>query len=722
MDISWHYLAANYYQGLEMLAAVVAVLILLSSLDDLFFDAWYWLRRGYRRLTIERVRRPLTPAQLRERTAQPLAIMVPAWKEYDVIAAMIENMVKVLDYRQYVVFVGTYCNDEATIAEVERMRRRYKQLRRVEVPNPGPTCKADCLNWIVKAIFLHEKQHNMQFAGVILHDSEDVLHPLELQLFNYMLPRMDMVQLPVMSLEREWHELVAGTYMDEFAEWHGKDMQVRESMSNVVPSAGVGTCFSRRALMALSANSHDEPFNTRSLTEDYEVGAHLSRLGMKQIFAMFPVQFQVRRRAWFGLRPDRDLTVSMPLCVREYFPNTFKTAYRQRARWTLGIGLQSWETIAWRGSLAARYILLRDRKGIVTAFISILAYLLVVQLGLFLAAKHFGVWTVYYPSIFTNSTWFNTLITFNLGAMIWRAFSRAYFVNKLYGWEHAIMSVPRMVVGNFINFMAVARAWRMFMAYLFKGKAMAWDKTMHDFPSEDRLGQKHQKLGDLLTAWQAIDEEKLADALSTQAELSMPLGRVLVSKGWLDDETLAEAIAFQADLPRAQFNETTLQALSAKLPAALRTRWRTVCIGLTDTGQTVLAAANPLSAAVIEQLTEVLGQSPLVHIAREGEIAACLRLLAGITLGFDADQDLGVPLLGDLLIERAMVKREVVDRLMESYQPARHGRIGDYLADHGALSREAVEEAVREQQRLRQARKAQMASEQAELSPLELAA
>jgi adsorption protein B len=345
------------------------------------------------------------------------------------------------------------------------------------------------LNWIVKAIFLHEKQHNMQFAGVILHDSEDVLHPLELQLFNYMLPRMDMVQLPVMSLEREWHELVAGTYMDEFAEWHGKDMQVRESMSNVVPSAGVGTCFSRRALMALSANSHDEPFNTRSLTEDYEVGAHLSRLGMKQIFAMFPVQFQVRRRAWFGLRPDRDLTVSMPLCVREYFPNTFKTAYRQRARWTLGIGLQSWETIAWRGSLAARYILLRDRKGIVTAFISILAYLLVVQLGLFLAAKHFGLWTVYYPSIFTNSTWFNTLITFNLGAMIWRAFSRAYFVNKLYGWEHAIMSVPRMVVGNFINFMAVARAWRMFMAYLFKGRAMAWDKTMHDFPSEDRLGQ-----------------------------------------------------------------------------------------------------------------------------------------------------------------------------------------------------------------------------------------
>ena len=59
----------------------------------------------------------------------------------------------------------------------------------------------------------------------------------------------------------------------------------------------------------------------------------------------------------------------MPLCVREFFPDTFRTAYRQKARWTLGIGLQSWEQIGWQGSLANRYLLLRDRKGIVTSFV-----------------------------------------------------------------------------------------------------------------------------------------------------------------------------------------------------------------------------------------------------------------------------------------------------------------------------------------------------------------
>ena len=63
---------------------------------------------------------------MHERAEQPIAIMVPAWHEYDVIAAMVEDIVRVLDYRNYVVFVGTYQNDPATIAEVERMRARYK--------------------------------------------------------------------------------------------------------------------------------------------------------------------------------------------------------------------------------------------------------------------------------------------------------------------------------------------------------------------------------------------------------------------------------------------------------------------------------------------------------------------------------------------------------------------------------------------------------------------
>lgn len=47
---------ASYYTALEHVAAVAAVIILISSIDDLFIDAWYWARKIYRKLTVERRR------------------------------------------------------------------------------------------------------------------------------------------------------------------------------------------------------------------------------------------------------------------------------------------------------------------------------------------------------------------------------------------------------------------------------------------------------------------------------------------------------------------------------------------------------------------------------------------------------------------------------------------------------------------------------------------
>ncbi|EFF76459.1 glycosyl transferase family protein [Achromobacter piechaudii] len=544
-SLYWPYFIADYYRGLEVVTAIVGVIILLSSLDDLFIDGWFWLRELRRSLTIKRRYAALTAEQLRAKPEQPLAIMVPAWLEYDVISSMLETMVSTLEYKDYMIFAGTYQNDQRTIDEVERMRRRYRKLIRVEVPHDGPTCKADCLNWIVQAIFAQNAKQPVPFAGVILHDSEDVLHPLELKYYNYLLPRIDFIQLPVTSLERHWHELVAGTYMDEFAEWHTKDLVVRESLSKMVPSAGVGTCFSRRALEQLAEETNNQPFNTDTLTEDYDIGARLAQRGMKQIFGKFEVEYVTRRRAWFGLGREKVSTVRMPLGVREYFPNTFRTAYRQKARWTLGIGLQGWQQVGWTGSLANRYLLFRDRKGLVTSFVAILAYVLLANFFVFFLADKFGWWKVYYPSYFRPGGWLVTLMWLNAIALLLRVVQRAYFVGRMYGWEHAVLSIPRMIVGNFINAMAAARAWRLFIAHLVTGKRLAWDKTMHDFPSTDQLSQQRQRLGELLLSWQAIDQDTLARALEIQAREKKPLGQILTEQGWLDEGTLNEAIDFQ---------------------------------------------------------------------------------------------------------------------------------------------------------------------------------
>jgi adsorption protein B len=697
--MTWDLLLAEYNSGLEVLAAILALVIFISSLDDLFIDLWYWSRRIFRRAKVEsqpRYRR-LSVEQLRDREEQPLAIMVPAWQESDVIAAMVQNMVEVLEYRNYRVFVGTYPNDRPTIDEVEKMVRRYPQLQRVEVPHPGPTSKADCLNAVVDAIFAHEREHGMEFAGVVLHDSEDVLHPLELKFFNYLLPRKDMIQLPVASLEREWYELVAGTYMDEFAESHAKEMVVRESVSGMVPSAGVGTCFSRRALLGLVGATRNKPFNVDSLTEDYDVGMRLSQLGMTSIFGVFPVTFHINRTAW-GSKKQRELLLSMPLCVREYFPDNFRAAYRQKARWVLGIGLQSWEQIKWRGrSTAARYLLLHDRKGVVTSFVSILAYLLVLHFIIFYLGLATGWWHAYYPSLFQEGSIWRKMIYINAFFLALRAAHRVYFTSVLYGWEHGLMALPRMVVGNFVNCMAVARAWKMYLSYLFKGTRLAWDKTAHEFPSSAQLARRRQRLGELLQQWNAVEPAALERALEKQAGSHLPLGRVLVSNGWLDEETLAEAIAYQADLPRAHLSAELVRAHARDLPLALAIRHRTVCMGRNKNNRLVLAVTSPLAAPALAEVTAALGEEPVQRVAREGELAVALRLLREGEQDAKAPPVPSGPLLGDMLIERGLLQRDQFEAAMSDYKPDHHGRIGDYLVERRVLPREMVEQVVQEQ-------------------------
>ncbi|WP_029006083.1 glycosyl transferase family protein [Azorhizobium doebereinerae] len=692
------YGGAEYYIVLEWFAAVTAVVIAISSLDDLFIDVYFWVREVYRNLTVKRLFHPLTTEQLQEKSPQPFAIMIPAWREADVIALMLETMVSSLDYRDYVIFVGTYPNDPRTVAEVERMRRRYKQLQRVELPHGGPTSKADCLNWVIQAIFHYEEIHRIEFAGVVLHDCEDVVHPMELYLLNYLLPRKDLVQLPVVSLERHWYELVASTYMDEFAEWHGKDLPVRESLSGMVPSAGVGTGFSRRALLALCAENAGRPFNVDSLTEDYDIGLRLSRLSMKSIFVRFPVRYEIRRRSIFGAEHATEL--QMPLCVREYFPDSFRAAYRQKARWTLGIALQSWRQIGWPGSLATKYLLFRDRKTLVTSLFGMLAYVLVIHFLLFYVAASLGFWTVRFPPVFADNTWLEWVLIFNLASLILRAVQRGYFVSRIYGFEQGLLSVPRMVVCTAVNFMAAARAWRVFIQNVLFGTAVTWDKTAHVFPTADQLLARRRRLGDLLMSWQVLDGGRLQQALAEQAERDLPLGRILISQGWLDDEILAEAIAVQSDLPRFQLTADEVKRHGDDLPRALSIRHRAISIGLGEDGQPRVAVGGPLSSDGLLAIGTVFGAIPQQYVARESEITSALRLLSE-AVGDVAQADRsGVPLLGDLLIERRLVKRADFEAAMEDYRPERDGRIGDHLVTRGVVTRAAVEAAFEAQRRM----------------------
>src|SRR5918992_1626783 len=444
-----------------------AALIFVSALDDAFLDAYYWLSSARRR------KRALT--HLEEKAESEFAIMVPAWKEHDVIAAMIENTVKTLDYQAFRIYCGVYRNDAATAAEVDRMVARYSErVVRVDVPHDGPTCKADCLNHIVRRILWQESQGARPVAAIVLHDSEDVIHPLELKLFNTLLPGADLVQLPVLSLRRAWRDFTAATYIDDFAEAHGKDMAVREALIGLVPGAGVSTCYSRRAMAALWKASEGEPFNTASLTEDYDLSFRLRSLGMTQTFAHVNVGSSPKRPAHVPAR-----TASL-VATHEYFPDKFKAAYRQRARWVLGIPFQGWKHMRWKGNLLQRYFLFRDRKVLLMAPAGPLAYLLVLNYALGLSfgsdALESALRTV------LSAPMLQELLVLNLAFMCNRGLQRAYFVGRYYGALHGALSLLRTPVNNLINFCAAMRAWRQFIAHAVTGKKLTWDKTAHVYP------------------------------------------------------------------------------------------------------------------------------------------------------------------------------------------------------------------------------------------------
>jgi adsorption protein B len=610
----------HYVHSLSFLTVVVAIGLALSAADDLFVDGWFWARELFRRIKIHPHHPRLRPVDLHGRAEQPFAIMVPAWKEDDVIAQMIENAVREIDYANYVIFVGTYINDQETIFEVERMRRRYRRVIRVEVPHGGPTCKADCLNNIVAAIRKYEVENGLTFAGSVLHDAEDVIHPLELKYFNYIVPRKDLIQLPVVSLERRYRDLVAGVYMDEFAEWHAKDLVVRESLGRSVPSAGVGTCFSHLAMRTLSEQHPDAPFNTASLTEDYDIGARLTAAGLTSMLARFDVPFQVKRRRFFGLVAPRTVEVHMPLCVREYFPNKFRHSYRQKARWTLGISLQGWEQLGWSSSWRENYFLYRDRKSLFSPTIQILSYIVLLNFLILLLLSMGSIALQALP----QEKWFEVLLGFNAVALILRTSQRIYFVSGIYGWEHGVLSVPRTIVGSLINFTATARAIKLFVISKITGIPAVWDKTTHEFPKREELAQERLMLGEILLEWGSLEESGLDRALTKQAGEKRPLGEVLLEEGLVDEETLADALAVQNEMARTFLTGEKVAASTTLMPAETMLAYGVLAIGRNDVGSMILAVKGPVAKGAADELADQLGGAPMFTIVRATEFDAAM--------------------------------------------------------------------------------------------------
>jgi adsorption protein B len=458
-------LLAAWHIGLRELLLILAIGIAVSGIDDLFIDLMFFTRTLWRRLTIYRRHDRATAQSLRLAEPAPIAIIVPAWDESAVIGAMLANLLARLDYPHFRVFVGLYPNDPAGRTVVDAIAD--PRLETVICTQSGPTTKADCLNHLWAGVVAHEAATGTQFKAVVLHDAEDVVHPQELWIDDALIPRLAMVQLPVMPLPDPQSRWVSGHYLDEFAESHAKDLVVREALGAAVPSAGVACAIDRQMLGRIADAAGGQPFDARCLTEDYELGHRIKALG--------------GRGALVRVRSGDETVV---VATREHFPATFDAAVRQKSRWLTGIALAGWDRLGWPGGLADRYMLLRDRKALLASALTMAAYGAAVLVVIDWALRRSLPETATMPPVMTPAI--RALLWFNAALLGWRLVMRAGFTAHAYGGGEAMRAVPRALVGNVINAAAAWAAVGRYRAMMRGGEAALWDKTVHQYPVEGR--------------------------------------------------------------------------------------------------------------------------------------------------------------------------------------------------------------------------------------------
>ncbi|TGX55224.1 glycosyl transferase family protein [Sphingomonas gei] len=435
-----------------------AIWFLVGGLDDLLVDLIYLARRTYLKLlfpfrTLTGVSTVVPPGRI--------VIFVAAWDEACVIGQMLRTALARFAHDDYRIYVGTYPNDPATIAAVADVACEDARVRLVIGGAPGPTTKADCLNALWRALLRDEVAEGFATLGIALHDAEDIVHPLELQVYARWLQHCATVQLPVLPLPHPQSRFVSGHYCDEFAEAHAKVLVVRQALGAGLPLAGVGCAIRRDILGGIAAARGGPPFDASSLTEDYELGLTISAMGGRVCLARV------------AERPG-----GPPVAVRAYFPDTLGAAVRQKARWLTGIALAGWDRTGWRATLnlGDHWMRMRDRRATLALPVLALAYatLLLWSGSAMLHLLGATPMPALAPAV-------RLVLWANFALLAWRLLVRAAFVWRAYGWREAVWSAPRVLVGNYIALFAARRAIGLYVRMLL-GAAPRWEKTAHQFP------------------------------------------------------------------------------------------------------------------------------------------------------------------------------------------------------------------------------------------------
>jgi adsorption protein B len=465
----------------EYILYAFCIIFFVGAIDDLLIDTAHFVFN----LTPKNISKAEWK-EINKMEEKPIAIMVPAWREHDVLEAMVTTNLKRIKYQNFKWFIGVYPNDKKTLSIALNLQERFTDKVIVVINDKeGPTTKAQMINKVLDTMkgaeLAVEDAWIPHYIGI--HDAEDVIHPLALKAINAQDETLDFIQLPIFSLPVDYKSWVAGTYMDDFADLHLKEIPVRQKLRMPIPSAGVGTFFSNK-MMDILGSRFGYYLDEGNLTEDYEISMRIARLGGKQSFLF--------------LKDDQGQIIS----TREYFPNSFATSVRQKTRWTTGIGLQTmlkWGSFAslkqnfsWK-NIMGKYACWRDQKALWANPLIYIAWALLVTSSVIAYTNAIDIKQLHIP------TAIQYLLSMNLGLFCIRVIQRFRFSATLYGLGHGLLSFPRLYLGSVINANAALKASFNFnkAPKVNNQKKVEWDKTQHYFPTEEKINESLGRSNDL---------------------------------------------------------------------------------------------------------------------------------------------------------------------------------------------------------------------------------
>ena len=506
-------------RGMVVCLVALVIWILVSGLDDLWITLVFCCRRKPRFCWP-------SEAELAGARQRRIAILLPLWREHDVVRKMLEHNLAVIRYAEYDFFIGVYPNDAHTVRAVQEVARAHPRVHLALCPHDGPTSKGDCLNRAYHGMTEYEGHHGVQYDIVVTHDAEDLIHPESLRLINWFSRDHDMVQVPVLPLPTGLRDWTHGIYCDEFAEYQCKDIPVRQRLGGFLPSNGVGTGFARSALEQFRRD-YGNAFDPECLTEDYENGFRMHAAGYRQIF--LPIR-RVSRA---------------PLATREYFPRRWRAAVRQRSRWVAGIALQGWERHGWNVPAGQKYWFWRDRKGLLGNLISPLANLVFFS-GLMLDASGNSGMISRIEALVPS--WMVELWVVCASIACVQIGIRVGLSARIYGLRFAAAAPLRMFWGNLINCAATVEAVRLFVVARLERRSLAWRKTEHVYPGDPLGVHSRPRVGEVLVGLRCVSAAELEEALARRPP-GLRIGEYLIQLDKITERDLTQALRSQAGLP-----------------------------------------------------------------------------------------------------------------------------------------------------------------------------